>query len=446
MTKRLKKIIADTVTRWHETLTTTAQPDVEAAKKILRASNKNATIFVADSPLQFYIGQAIIRGRISKRNAKECCVGLNIDSSFVDEFARCGGVEEVLASNHWQRLNTNNIVDNMLFEYIRSADKKPAETLRRGFSSPAKLTNEINIRLNNVLQLYPLCIQHGKHKVGAFGYDLDYALNFGLRASTRKTERSTISVMDAISNSPHDILNGEFEHRSHMYDAIHAEIICRALNCKSPAITATFEIFHATPTVMSFRNNGYLICGKKPEISLNAGGEMHNETGQAVKWVDGTGLWFFDGHMLQERGEQIVMAPETLSYADISALKNEEERRIAIDRYGWGKYIAEGGGKVLDYRENYVDNTVEVLIKPPKAAETWRSEPLRMVLACRSTGRRYFIAVPHTEEGNRWEASVDENDATRIKTCVNAQNWLANGAVTEYLPFAKHALNIVGAS
>jgi hypothetical protein len=191
-------------------------------------------------------------------------------------------------------------------------------------------------------------------------------------------------------------------------------------------------------------NDAYMILGSRPTVHTNAENNLHRETGPAVQWNDGTGMWFLDGHVLRERGEQIVLRPETLKAEDINNLKNEEERRVAIDRVGWGKFLADNGATVIDRRDNCVDNTIEVLIKQPKRRkETWApEEPLRMVLACRSTGRKYFIAVPK-EFGNE---RFSDTPAKEITNCAEAQQWLADGAVTEHLPYANKPLNIVGAS
>jgi len=215
-------------------------------------------------------------------------------------------------------------------------------------------------------------------------------------------------------------------------------------------VTAHAEIFHYVPAMMRFRR-GFLLLGQRPKIAVNADEELHNEAGPAIEFADGHKFWFIDGHPLNELGEKIVMTPEALTQVEIIKIGNEEERRVAIDRFGWGRYLQEGGGKVLDYRENWVDNTVEVLIKPPSRGESrFDKDPLRMVLACRSTGRKYFIAVPPEKvnvgsSATRFAAEDDLN-AKHVKTCEMAQSWFANGGTCEYLPYANKELNIIGAS
>lgn len=446
MTKRFKRLMAETAARWRDTLNSDAQPDVAAAKKILQAADKNATVFVADSPMQFYFGQAIIRGRLSKKRAEEFCEYFGIDSAFVSEFKRSGGIGEFVGGTPWSRHQTNSITDNLLLDHANKVWAVP----RRNRAPNSFRTNELlmQTRLCDLVSLYPTFMRDRAATVESRSAEVNHVheildvLNFGTRAG-RKTDRGLLTVLDAVSDQPQDILSNNFDPEAHRFDGVHAEFLSKMLNCKDPAINSIFEIFHVTPAVMRF-NGAYLIMGKKPILRLNAENNLHSETGPAVEWADKTGLWVFDGHLLRQQGKKIVTAPETLTYAEIAELDNEEERRVAIDRFGWDRYVHDGGGKILAHAENYVDNTFEVLVQPPENKATWRAEPLRMVLACRSTGRQYFIAVPHTEEGSRFAFADDKG--TKITTCKQAQNWLANGAVSEHLPYAKYALNIVGAS
>jgi hypothetical protein len=148
----------------------------------------------------------------------------------------------------------------------------------------------------------------------------------------------------------------------------------------------------------------------------------------------------------------------------LEEIRNEENRRIAIDKIGWGKYLAEIGATVADRRENWVDNTIEALIVPPEPEKEINryapDVPMRMLLSCRSTGRKYFLAVPKKvaindlakldaavkraeTAGRGWSA---EPPMQTIRNCEDAQNWFAGGAVTTLLPYAKHQIRIVGAS
>lgn len=443
MSKKYKRIMEDVAARWKETLTSDATPDLAPAKKLLIGKSKSTRVFVVDTPLQFYIGQAVLRGRVSKTKAKEYCSMFKIDVAFLDELTRVGGTRKMLQSLGWERGSNNSIMDNMMAEHTKAVwfgknkHKETANRFRRSAWRRARNDDSdvTTLRTSDLHTLYLPLVSHERS-----GYLVSEHLNFNTNAVTH----AAITIMNAVSNSGLDIINGEFDPERHMYDAVHAEIACRMLNCKDPDIIKHFEVFHYTTAVMQF-NDAYMILGSRPKLHTNAENNLHCETGPAVQWVDGTGMWFFDGHILRERGEQIILRPETLKAEDVNSLKNEEERRVAIDRIGWGKFLAANGATVIDKRDNWVDNTMEVLIQQPKRSEErWTpEEPLRMVLACRSTGRKYFVAVPK-EFGE--PSGTPMTAMTAITNCAEAQQWLADGAVTAHLPYANKPLNIVGAS
>lgn len=459
MSKKAQKIIAETVARWRNTLISTDQPDVEMAKKLLQAKDKKAHVFVADSPLQFIIGQAIIRGRLAKARAKEICEFFKIDSAFLSNFKRVGGLAETIEANQWQRTRINSLTALTLWHHINKVTNK-MPTKRSRWLTRETVMPHINYLTLDMDMIYrhivpgwgrrptPSASQEEKDKF-KFLQRLDRTLSF---SNSRAVEKATLSLMEAVSRQPNDLIADNFNFSAHGFDGVAAEIICKMMNIKAIDVIANYEIFHYTPLIMEFKN-AYLIMGKKPVITLNADNNLHNESGQAVQWADGTGIWFFDGHHLAQQGEKIIMAPETLTIEEIDKIDNEENRRVAIDRVGWGEYLEKTGAQVLDQRENWVDNTVEILVAPGDdkikddagiSRRRNRTESYRMVLACRSTGRKYFLAVPNPHVERNWP--IREANEIQIKSCIDAQNWLANGSVSSDLPYAKYPLNIVGAS
>lgn len=81
------------------------------------------------------------------------------------------------------------------------------------------------------------------------------------------------------------------------------------------------------------------------EIHVDAQGNMHNESGPAVLWRDGTAEWRIGGH---EVTEKIVMHPESITVEEIKSESNAEVRRIMIDRFGLERYVEACGATVLD--------------------------------------------------------------------------------------------------
>ena len=247
-----------------------------------------------------------------------------------------------------------------------------------------------------------------------------------MAASSYMTLYSAVSdqVVDIVTNDGQD-----YDCANHSFDATQAEAVCHMLGCKDPVVTYSHEILHHVPAYMRFTKS-FLLLTERPKISVNAEGNIHNETGSAVSYADGSGFWFLDGHILVDQGEKIVMRPETLTPIEIQGIDNEEERRLAIDRFGWEKFLDGVGAVVLDKRENWVDNTVEVLVRIPEIKlpdNKFRPASSRAILSCRSTGRRYMLAVPDESEANWWL----RHRSNPIMSCEDVQNWMSNGSRTD---------------
>lgn len=465
MKKRICRIIEEVSQRWKDTILGKTPVNVNIARKIIKACDSKAQIFEVETPKQFYIAQSVMRGRISKDRAKRFCKALEIDAEFLQSLRRIGGPMPVFHGKSWWFRNQPTNIENILVqEYLLTATgaKKRVRRFSRRLSAADADFNQI--MLCNLSDLHDMYVPAPWRQMTRQAMNSKEAtklqaklveLRNGIGWDNRRFNGVVVTRFDAVSGNTQDILNDNYNVSNHLFDATQAEILARAMNIKDQAVTMCYEIFHHVPAFMRFRN-GFLLMSKIPEVHFNEEQLLHNDSGPAVKWADNSAMWFIDGHRLLQFGEKIVTAPKTITVEEIAEINNEEERRIAIDRYGWGEYLEASGGRVLDYRENWVDNTVEVLIAPVEIASAksglqgrnWRPEqPLRMVLACRSTGRKYFIGVPNSAETL---LNLDRNSADKtalpLPNCELAQKWLAQGAVSEFLPYAKHSLNIVGAS
>lgn len=136
-------------------------------------------------------------------------------------------------------------------------------------------------------------------------------------------------------------------------------------------------------------------------INLNAESRPHCEDGPAIAYSDGFKIWYINGALADE---QIVLKPETQTIEQIDSERNQEKKRIRIERFGWPRYIAETDAECLDSRRNDVDGTREALVR-------LKDGSIRMLCACRSTGRTYAVGV-----------------AREIKTCEEAQDWMMGGS------------------
>ena len=113
--------------------------------------------------------------------------------------------------------------------------------------------------------------------------------------------------------------------------------------------------------------------------------QWHNTGGAVLEWPDGEQVYAIEGFFVDE---QLVMHPETQTIEQIHEEQNLELRRIRIERYGWDKYLAASGAKVIDKRRNDVDGgCYEALCDVPELEA-------RVLLCTCPTGRVFNLLVP----------------------------------------------------
>jgi hypothetical protein len=157
------------------------------------------------------------------------------------------------------------------------------------------------------------------------------------------------------------------------------------------------------------------ICfmSEKPTVCTLVDGVIHSESGPAIEYADGFKIWAIEGIRVDE---QLVMSPETQSIAQIEGEKNEEIKRIRLNRYGWQRYLQETEAQVLDVS---VHAWMESLMRPKDG----------ITVLCTydpSTGRPYALEVDPRcktcEEAQRYLLSPEESlsrsgiDTSKIKT------------------------------
>lgn len=473
-------IMQTTVQRWKDTLNSTAPPDVDRATALIKKANPDDEVFVVKSPLQFYLAQAVIRGRLSRLRATNACkMFYDIDPTFLAKLHKVGGVIPFLPRmGEHQWANHTIAAQTMVMREFVTETWGPSlsDSAGAGYHRKATYAGAVpsfDMAKNDIVKW--LCditttelkyhYTHLDKSLNQFDpadrgelRGLDYAICFDIHK--RAVSSACMSIYTALSKNVDDILNDSYDPALHFNDMSQAEMVGRMCGLEEKEAWR-YEIFHCVPAIMRF-NGAFLILSERPDMCYEDN-RLHNETGPAIEWADGKKEWYIKGHRLEVYGEEIVTAPEKLTTHMLESITNEETRRIAIERLGWEKYLNAINAKVIDSSENWVDNTVEALIQPPPSQNKWERIPLRMLLACRSTGRKYFIAVPQEVETDitaknliaralrispedRLDDLGIEPRVIKIADCATAQNWLAGGAVTEFLPYAKHTIRVVGAS
>jgi hypothetical protein len=80
---------------------------------------------------------------------------------------------------------------------------------------------------------------------------------------------------------------------------------------------------------------------------------LHCETGPAIAWPDGWGVYAVHGVRVPAR---IIERPESITHGEITSEKNAEIRRVMMERYGLDRYLADCGAKPIhadEYGELY---------------------------------------------------------------------------------------------
>ena len=129
-----------------------------------------------------------------------------------------------------------------------------------------------------------------------------------------------------------------------------ADILDRELGNKESALTAeeradVDDAIVLTQCGLVWMLDDVVILDQPAEIHIDTQGNMHNESGPAILWRDGTAEWYIGGHRVSER---IVMHPDSITLDEIAEEENAEVRRIMIAQFGLERYIERSGAVVVD--------------------------------------------------------------------------------------------------
>jgi hypothetical protein len=133
-----------------------------------------------------------------------------------------------------------------------------------------------------------------------------------------------------------------------------------------------------------------VVSGRPLELHTQLAGDrlvLHNTEGPAAVWPDGFKIFYINGIAMDE---QMVMFPHTMTVKMMQTETNEDRRSLCMERFGFDRYIAEVGAKVLDQAHDDVENTDKVLL------QTNETPPQVLMSVVCPTGRLFFLPV----EGN----------------------------------------------
>jgi hypothetical protein len=88
---------------------------------------------------------------------------------------------------------------------------------------------------------------------------------------------------------------------------------------------------------------GAVILTDQPTtIARDDHGRLHSETGPALAWADGHSLHAIHGVRVPR---EVVEAPETITVDQVRDERNQEVRRVMLDRYGHQRYLRDAGAE-----------------------------------------------------------------------------------------------------
>lgn len=86
-----------------------------------------------------------------------------------------------------------------------------------------------------------------------------------------------------------------------------------------------------------------IMCRKHTSLTLDERYRLHNETGPAWEWADGTRLGFLEGVNIPG---WVIREPDPAKF--LKYLRNDEQRRVAFAAYGWQRAADELGWTVIN--------------------------------------------------------------------------------------------------
>jgi len=149
-----------------------------------------------------------------------------------------------------------------------------------------------------------------------------------------------------------------------------------------------------------FYENYAFVCAGPSKISLNKDNNLHNETGMAIEWASGWGLYFLNGIGVDDA---IVTTPaEKLDSKLVLTEKNAEVRRELVRKIGVERVMQKLNAKTIDKWDEY-----ELLELPIEGMST---KAVYLKMKNPSIGTYHVEGVP-----------------SDIKTCQAALAWRIGG-------------------
>lgn len=136
--------------------------------------------------------------------------------------------------------------------------------------------------------------------------------------------------------------------------------------------------------------NAALLCRRPLKVNRDEENRLHNMTGPAVDWQDGSTNWFLHGMAIDRAW---VENPKSITVEQVLAQENVELRRAMITLMGMPRFVSESKAEVL-HNDTDASNMPRRLLRIPSGPD---DEPIMLVeVNCPSTGKVAHLRVPPT--------------------------------------------------
>jgi hypothetical protein len=121
-------------------------------------------------------------------------------------------------------------------------------------------------------------------------------------------------------------------------------ILCRFAMPKSEVVSSLLRVLVTNHFVLMHEGICFL-CIEPLKSSTDKDGRIHNDTGAAISFSDGYEIYAWHGTAVPR---QIITNPSTISRARILREVNADVRRVMMQRYGIGRFLADDTVTILD--------------------------------------------------------------------------------------------------
>lgn len=150
-----------------------------------------------------------------------------------------------------------------------------------------------------------------------------------------------------------------------------------------------------------------ILTERPTELHRDNRGRLHNETGMAIKYPDGWGMYAWHGILVPEYA---IVLTEEITFDQIESETNAEVRRVLIERFGLDNYLR--AGKCIKIHQDKCGTLYRMALRG--------DEPILVVQVVNSTPepdgifKEYFLRVPPTMQRARqavaWTFGLSEDE------------------------------------